>query len=123
MQQHGFTFGRGPVTKQGTKKTGLRVSVEPRVFHSSDVAKDELGRIVDAAKRKVGKDYPPNTSPIIAINGDAFFLRATNDATLDNFVHKDVLGLDLRFSALYLVGRRKEVFREYSLPKTQQSNN
>jgi hypothetical protein len=118
LQQRGFTFGHSPVTKTGTKKTGLRVSVEPGVFHPSDVAKDELGRIVDAAKRKAAKDYPPNTSLIIVFDDNAFFRRATDDASLDVFVKNHILGLDLRFSALYVVGRRKNVFREYSLPKT-----
>lgn len=118
LQQRGFTFGHSPITKKGTKKTGLQVSVEPQVVHPSDVAKDELERIVDAAKRKAAKDYPTNTSLIIVFDDDGFFQRATDDATLDAFVKKHILNLDLRFSTLYLVGRRKNVFREYSLGKT-----
>jgi hypothetical protein len=91
--------------------------VEPKVAPPSEFAKDELERIVDAAQRKASKDYPPDTSLVVAINNDVFFRRATDDATLDGFVKKHVLGLDLRFSALFVVGRRKKVFREYSLPK------
>lgn len=117
LHQRGFTFGYSPVNKKGTKKTGLQVSINPKVVSATDVARDELERIVSAAKRKEAKDYPANTSLVIVINDDLFFQKAINNAKLDAFVKKDVLSLDLRFSTLYLVGWQESIFQEFSLCK------
>jgi len=116
LQQQGFTFGHSPVIKKGTKKTGLQVSIPPKVVSPHEVADDELRRILDAAERKAAKDYPMNTSLIIVFHDDWFFRRAVDDANLDAFVKEHILKLDLRFSTLYLVGW-ESVFREFSLVK------
>jgi len=116
LQQRGITFGHSPVIKKGTKKTGLQISIPLQVVSSNEVARDELRRIIDAAKRKTAKDYPINTSLVIVFNDDFFFRRAIDDATLDTFIKKYILKLDLRFSTLYLVGWQN-VFREFSLGK------
>lgn len=115
LQEKGFIFMPGDVTKTGTKKTGLQVSMKLNV-NSGDVWKDELNRIIDAAKRKAGKDYPINTSLIIVFHDDHFFKRHIDDSILDNFITEYILKLDLRFSTLYLVGWQS-VFREFSLAK------
>jgi hypothetical protein len=115
-QEQGFIFMPSDVTKTGTKKTGLKVSVKPNV-NSGEIAENELNRIVDAAKRKAGKDYPTNTSLIIVFDDDRFFQRRIDNATLGAFSRKYILRLDLRFSMLYLVGRRENVFREFNLAK------
>lgn len=116
LQKQGCIFMPSDVIKTGTKKTGLKVSVKPNV-NSGEIAENELNRIVDAAKRKAGKDYPTGTSLIIVFDDDRFFQRAMDDSNLDAFVKKHILNLDLRFSTLYLVGRRENVFREFSLAK------
>jgi hypothetical protein len=117
LQQRGITFGHSPVIKKGTKKTGLQVSIPLKAVSSNEVARDELRRIIDAAKRKAAKDYPTNTSLVIMFNDDFFFRRAINDSNLATFVKKHILNLDLRFSTLYLIGWREEVFLEFSLGK------
>ena len=76
----------------------------------------QSGKIIDAAKRKEAKDYPVNTSLVIVFDDDRFFRRAMDDTNLDNFIERNILKLDLRFSKLYLVGW-KNVFREFSLGK------
>jgi hypothetical protein len=116
LSRQGITFGHSPPIKTGTKKTGLRVSIPPQVFSPSEVATKELEKIVDAAKRKAAKDYPINTSLIIFFDDDLNFRRVVDDRHLDAFVKKNILNLDLRFSTLYLIGR-KQVFREFSLAK------
>jgi len=116
LQQRGFTFSHGPVIKTGTKKTGRLVSTPPKVVTPNEVARNELGKIVDAAKRKAAKDYPINTSLIIVFNDDWFFRQAIDDANLDTFIKKYILKLDLRFSTLYIVGWQN-VLREFSLGK------
>ncbi len=116
LQEQGFVFMPSHVTKTGTKKTGLQVSVKPNV-NSGKIAENELNRIVDAAKRKAGKNYPTNTSLIIVFDDDRFFQRRIENVTLDDFFRKYILSLDLRFSILYLVGRRQNIFREFNLAK------
>ena len=106
----------GPVIKTGTKKTGRQVSIPVKVISPNEVARNELGKIVDAAKRKAAKDYPINTSLIIVFNDDWFFRRAIDAANLDTLIKKYILKLDLRFSTLYLVGWQN-VLREFSLGK------
>jgi hypothetical protein len=117
LQKQGIVFMHGPVIKTGTKKTGRLVSTPVKVVTPNEVARNELGKIVDAAKRKEAKDYPASTSLVIVINDDLFFQKAINNAKLDAFVKKDVLNLDLRFSTLYLVGWQESIFREFSLCK------
>ena len=116
LEEKGFVFMRSPVSKTGTKKTGRQISIPAKALSADEVARNELGKIVDAAKRKVGRNYPINTSLIIVFGDDWFFRQAINDAALDNFVKKHILKLDLRLSKLYLLGWHN-VFREFSLGK------
>jgi len=74
----------------------------------------ECCRIIAAAKRKRGRDYPANTSLIIFFNDMTLSderLNVLRYPTIDDFVQKEITNLDLRFSCLYLVGEAKEVFR------------
>ena len=116
LQKQGFVFMHSPVSKTGTKKTGRQVSIPAKAFGVNEIASKELKKIVDAAKRKAGKNYPTNTSLIIVFSDDWFFRQAIDDADLDTFIKKHILKLDLRFSTLYLVGWQN-VFREFSLSK------
>jgi len=68
-------------------------SVEGRV-------NNELERILEAAKRKKGKDYPANTSLIIFFDDTCPFQKVIDDEKLDSLVDKNILNLDLRFSML-----------------------
>jgi len=115
LEQRGIVPMHSPVIKRGTKKTGRQVSIPLKAVSADEVAKKELEKIVDAAKRKAGKDYPINTSLIIVFDDGLFFQRAI-DVNLDAFVNKYIRKLDLRFSTLNLVGWQK-VLREFNLDK------
>lgn len=86
----------------------MATEVEERV-------KNELERIRDAAEKKQGKDYPRDTSLIIFFDHTPPLEEVIDNVELDNFVSKNILNLDLRFSTLYLVGR--DILREFSLAK------
>jgi len=116
LHEQGYVFKHGTVSKTGTQKTGLKVSVQAEAVEVVKVAENELGRILDAVKRKAGKDYPANTSLIIIFDDTFHFQEVVDSAKLDNFVNTHILNLDLKFSTLYLVGR-KNVFREFSIGK------
>ena len=74
LQKQGIVFMHGPVLKRGTKKTGRRVSIPVKAVSVDEVAKAEMQRIIDAAKRKAGKDYPTATSLVIVFNDDLFWV-------------------------------------------------
>ena len=116
LQRQGFAFDHSPVIKKGTKKTGLQVSIPPKAVSPDEVARDELKRIFDAARRKAAKYYPINTSLIIVFDDDLVFRRIVDDAYLDTFVKENILKLDLMFSILYIIGWQN-VFREFRLGK------
>lgn len=116
LHRQGYDFPHSPVHKIGTKKTGMQVSTQAEAFEVGEIANKELRKIVDAAKRKAGKDYPINTSLVIVFDDGLFFRKAIDDTALDTFVKNHILKLDLRFSTLYLIGWQN-VFREFSLSK------
>jgi len=119
LLKNGYVFSNAPVIKKGKGKS-LTVSIPPEATPVEEGVKKELNRIVDAAKRKAGKDYPDNTSLIIFFDDAELSeerLKVLNCPTLDDFVKKKLLPLDLRFTMLYLVGEVQELFREYPIKR------
>ena len=119
LLEKGIVFSNAPVIKTGKGKN-RSVSIPPEATSVEERVKNELNRILDAAKRKAGKDYPPNTSLIIFFDDTPPFeeaLKVINHTTIDSFVKKEIMNLGLRFSQFYLVGEAKEVFREYPIKR------
>ena len=117
LLEKGMVFSKASVIKTGKGKN-RHVSIPPEATSVEAGVTNELSRIIDAAKRKAGKDYPANTSLIISFDDMTLSeerLNMINHATIDSFVKEQVFNLDLRFSRLYLVGEAKEVFREYPI--------
>jgi hypothetical protein len=114
FNNEGLVFPLGKVKKIGTKRTGIQVSVECEAVDVEKAALNDLEKILKAAKKKVGKPYPPNTSLIIYFDDRLHFPRIIDDAHLDDFVKKHILILDLKFTSLYLVGLY-HVFRKFNL--------
>jgi len=117
LLKKGYVPSYAPVIKTDTKKTKMQVSIPPEATSVEERVKSELERILAAAKGKEGKDYPANTSLIILFDDTPPFQEVVDNKELDNFVNKNILNLDLRFSALYLVGSGRVIFREFSLIK------
>ena len=114
LDEQGYVFAYSPVHKTGTKKTGRRVSIPAEASEVGKIASKELENIIDAAKRKAGKNHPASTSLLLVFKDDFSFRRVIGDSDLDAFVKERILKLDLRFSKLYLLGWHS-VFREFSL--------
>lgn len=115
LQRHGYVPTTGKIKKKGTKKTGLQISAKLEAESVIVAAERELQKILDAIKLKEGKDYPDTTSLIIKFDDGHMFRRVADEAKIDKFVSDSIVGLDLRFSELYLVGKFKEVFRQYDI--------
>ena len=112
LLKNGCVFSYTPVIKDGTKKNRT-VSIPPEATPVEERVKTELGRILDAAKKKESKDYPTNSSLLIFFDDTPPFQEVIDNENLDSFVNEEILNLDLRFSALYLVGSIGITFREY----------
>ena len=117
LLRKGYVFSYAPVINTGTKKKRV-VSIPPKATPVEERVETELERIRDAAEKKQGKDYPRNTSLIIFFDDTPPFWEAIDNEKFDSFVNKNILNLDLRFSALYLVGT--DTLREFSLVKRTQ---
>ena len=115
LLKKGYVPKYAPVIKTRTKKTKMQVSIPPQATSVTERVKNELKRILCAAKRKEGKDYPTNTSLIIFFDDMPPFQKVIDNEKLDGFVNEKILNLDLRFFALYLVGSGGCIFREFSL--------
>jgi len=115
LLKKGYDFSEAPVIKKGKGKRRT-VSIPPAATPVEEGVKKELERIITAAKGKTAKDSPANTSLIIFFDDTTLSeerLKVLNYPTIDYFVKKELMNLDLRFSHLYLVGKAKEVFREF----------
>jgi hypothetical protein len=120
LLKKGIVFSHAPIIKVGKGKN-CTVSIPPEATSVEGRVKNELNMILDAAKRKAGKEYPANTSLIIFFNDMPPFeeaLKVINNTTIDDFVKKEILNLDLRFSQFYLVGGVNELFREYLIKRS-----
>lgn len=115
LQEYGYVPGTGTVKKEGTKETGLRVSAQLEAESVGTVAERELTKIVDAIGRKEGKSYPANTCLVVKFDDGYMFRHAVDGAIIDRFVHDRIVGRDLHFNEVCLVGKFKKVFRHYDL--------
>jgi len=116
LLEKGFVFSYAPVIKEGSKKNRM-FSILPVATPVEERVQKELDRILEAVKRKTGKDYPANTSLIISFDDGPPFQEVMDNKKLDSFMNDKFANLDLRFSALYLVGRIRITFREFCLNK------
>jgi len=119
LQKHGYVPVTGSIKKIGTKKTGLQVSTSLEAESVDQAASREFQKIYDAIHRKEGKKYPPDTSLIVKFDDGPMFRRVADDNMIDTFVMKNIMGLDLRFSTLSLVGKFKKIFRHYDLIRSR----
>lgn len=115
LQSYGYVPGTGTIKKIGTKRTRLRVMAELKAEAVTETVELEFQKILNAIRLKEGKNYPDNTFLVIKFDDGHLFRRVANDAIIDRFVHNNIVGLDLCFNELYLVGKFKTVFRQYGL--------
>ena len=84
LQERGEVSGLGAVTKVGTKRTGLTISVAREMVCQADVLQQERSRVSRAIERKLGKPYPPNTILLLAFDDTMAFDRRDNIANLED---------------------------------------
>jgi hypothetical protein len=114
LLEKGFVFAYAPVIKTGKGKN-REVTIKPEASLVEERAKNELGRILDAAQRKSSKNYPDNAILIIFFDDSQPFREVINQEKLDIYANEKILKLVLRFSGLCLVGRLEHIIREYPI--------
>jgi hypothetical protein len=68
LEREGHVSTLGPVSKVGTKATGISVEVEEVALGHDDVRSREFSRVKDAILRKTGKCYPPDTALLVVFD-------------------------------------------------------
>jgi hypothetical protein len=115
LQEHGYAPLTGTIKKKGTKKTGLRVTAQLEAVSAVEAAEREIQRVVDAILRKESKSYPPNTCLVVMFDDGYMIRRIINNTIIDRVIQDKILGRDLYFDEVYIVGKYKVVFRQYQL--------
>lgn len=68
LHENGNVSALGPVSKTGTKRSGLCIKVDSIAVSQQEVLERESKRIGDAIARKLGKPYPKNTLLLVAFD-------------------------------------------------------
>lgn len=112
LQERGHVSGLGRVTKSGTKKTGLNISIESAMVSQAEVLDRERNRIADAIERKLTKSYPPNTLLLVAFDDTMAFDRPDNISNIDATVFAFLPRLK-SFHSVALVGLQKRMLKSW----------
>lgn len=86
LQECGHVSGLGRVTKSGTKKTGLNITVESAMVSQTEVLDRERNSIAGAIERKLTKSYPPHTLLLVAFDDTMAFDRPDNISNIQTTV-------------------------------------
>jgi hypothetical protein len=115
LQEHGYVPVTGTIKKEGTKKTGLRVIPQIEAVLVDEAAKSEIKRVVDAILRKEGKAYPLSTCLVVMFNDGHMTRRIIDNAAIDKVIQGTIIGHNLCFDEICIVGKFKYAFRQYEL--------
>ena len=109
LHERGEVSGLGPLTKTGTRRTGLRVAVANEMVSQQQVLTNERARVARAIERKLGKPYPNNTVLILAFDDTMAFDRTDNIANLQAVLSEYESRLQ-SFHSVALVGLQQRTF-------------
>lgn len=114
LEKEGHVNSLGAVTKQGTKHTGITIEVENEAIEHGVTFDNEAQRILAAAERKSGKEYPNNTGLVI-ICDDYIAFRDENDRDqLSTFVQENALTMLNNFSKVFVIGWSSNTYLEFN---------
>ena len=115
LQEHGYAPITSTKKKQGTKKTGIKVTAQFEAVDAVESAEGEMQRVLDAIFKKEGKVYPPNAILVVMFDDGYMTRRIINNSTIDKIIQEKILSHDLHFDEIYLVGKFKYAFRQYRI--------
>jgi len=109
LHERGEVSGLGRLTKTGTRRTGLTVTVASEMVSQQQVLTNERARVARAIERKLGKPYPDNTVLVLAFDDTMAFDRSDNIANLQAVVFEYESQLQA-FHSVALVGLQQRTF-------------
>ena len=113
FKEEGHVNSLGRVTKRGTKHTRITIEVENEAVEHSVVFNNEAQKILNAAKRKSGKEYPDNTGLIIICDDYIAFRDKSDPDRFIEFIHYKVLPLLDNFSKVFVIGWSSKTYLEF----------
>lgn len=108
LQECGQVSGLGRVTKSGTKKNGLKISVQSAMVSQLEVLDRERNSIASAIERKLTKSYPPHTLLLVAFDDSVAFDRPDNISNIQAAVSAFLPRLK-GFHSVAIVGIQKRM--------------
>jgi len=113
LENKGHANVLGMVTKKGTKHTGITVEIENEALEHGVVVDNELQRILEAARRKSGKEYPDNTGLVIICDDYIVFREQEDIEKLIQFIHENVLEYLNNFLKVFVIGWSSKTYLEF----------
>lgn len=114
LDRDGHVSPLGAVRKSGTKATGIQVEIESVAVSHSAVLEQEIRRVEQAIRRKMGKSYPDETILLVVFDD---FISMHDEADLERLrgCIRPLLSDLSNFRWLAVIGWSKRTFEEFDL--------
>lgn len=109
LHEQGEVSGLGAVSRQGTQRTGLTISVEREMVSQPEVLRREKDRVSKSIDRKLRVAYPANTHLLIGFDDTMAFNRSDNIRNLEQVI-TDYAPRLRGFHSVSIVGLQKDLF-------------
>ncbi len=113
LEEDGHVNILGAVTKKGTKHTGITIEVENVAVEHGVVCDTEVDRIIKAAERKSGKQYPEGTGLIIVCDDYIAFRDDADRLKLSDRFIKEALPKLRTFEKVFIIGWSGRMYLEF----------
>lgn len=112
LEEKGRVNATGAVSKQGTKRTGIKVTVENIARNHKNIRDEIFGRIREATIRKHEKNYPEKTALVVMFD-DYLSMTEKDVAELDDWIRKEVISKLQKFVLVAFVSWNRRHYLEY----------
>jgi hypothetical protein len=116
--KHGYVSRTGPLSHNGTEKTGHKIVVENEVADHYDSLNKSFALIKSRAEQKCKPKIYGKNHVLVIIIDDYLPPRYDNQndlQTLNKFIKSDVINLPLDFGELYILGLSGKTFLPYKI--------
>lgn len=115
LQKHGHAPCFGTIEKQGTKNTGISVTIRPEAQKHSISLDRAIDLVEVAIKRKLANDYEKGSRLLVMTEDVACFRDDCDRSGLMKMLTGRIAPINRVFDAIYVVGWSKETFIEWSV--------
>lgn len=112
LDETGQVSVAGKISKQGTKKTGLKITDENIARFQEDLKNEMLERIQQAILRKHKKDYPAKTALVVMFD-EIFSMEEKHKSALDYWIKQNLLPKLKSFMLVVFISWNEKWYLEY----------